>query len=129
MRDYKLVDVGVKLEDQEGGLKPIVKLVDRETLLKERQQKLEEIEKKRLEKEAAKAKLAAEKAAKEAKNKIPPSEMFRGESDKYSQFDENGIPTHDTQGEPLAASQVKKLKKLHAQQEKVYQKYIASQSQ
>lgn len=124
VRDYKLVDIGVKLEDQEGGLAPIVKLVDRETLIKEREQKFAEIEKKRKEKEEAKAKQEKERAAKEAKAKVPPSEMFRSETDKYSQFDENGIPTHDNNGEALSASQVKKLKKLHTQQDKLYQKYL-----
>lgn len=124
VRDFKLVDIGVKLEDQEGGLAPIVKLVDRETLIKERDQKFAEIEKKRKEKELAKEKQQQEKAAKEAKAKIPPSEMFRSEVDKYSQFDENGVPTHDASGEQLSASQVKKLKKLHGQQEKLYQKYM-----
>jgi len=124
IRDYKLVDVGVKLEDQEGGLAPIVKLVDRETLIKEREQKFAEIEKKRKEKEEAKLKQQAEKAAKDAKAKVPPAEMFLAETDKYSLFDENGFPTHDAAGEKLSASQLKKLKKVHAQQEKLHQKFL-----
>lgn len=126
VRDDKLVEIGVKLEDQEGGLAPIVKLVDRETLLKEKQQKLEEIEKKKREKEEAKKKQQEEQAAKEAKAKIPPNEMFRSETDKYSQFDENGVPTHDVAGEKLSASQIKKLKKQYTQQEKLYKKYIGN---
>lgn len=126
VRDEKLVDIGVQLEDQEGGLAPIVKLVDRETLLKERQQKLDEIEKKKREKEEAKKKQLAEQAAKEEKAKIPPTELFKNETDKYSLFDENGVPTHDTTGEKLSASQIKKLKKLYAQQEKLYKKFIGS---
>jgi len=127
VRDNRLIELGVKLEDQEGGLAPVVKLVDKETLLKEKQQKLDEIEKKRKEKEEAKRKQQEEKAAKEAKAKIPASEMFRSETDKYSQFDENGIPTHDASGEKLSASQVKKIKKLHTQQDKLHQKYLAEQ--
>jgi len=126
VRDEKLVDVGVQLEDQEGGLAPIVKLVDRETLLKERQQKNEEIERKKQEKEEAKKKQLAEKAAKEGKAKIPPNELFINETDKYSLFDENGVPTHDISGEKLSASQIKKLKKLYLQQEKLYKKYQAT---
>ena len=31
-----------------------------------------------------------------------------------------GIPTHDATGEPISAKQVKKLKKLYQQQEKLY---------
>ncbi|XP_066919805.1 cysteine--tRNA ligase, cytoplasmic-like isoform X2 [Clytia hemisphaerica] len=126
VRDDKLVEIGVKLEDQEGGLAPIVKLVDRETLLKEKQQKLEEIEKKKKEKEEAKKKQLAEQKAKEEKAKTPPSELFIKETDKYSQFDENGVPTHDAAGEKLSASQIKKLKKQYTQQEKLYKKYVGS---
>jgi len=61
---------------------------------------------------------------KERKAKIPPSEMFRQETDKYSQFDDDGIPTHDTDGNPLTSSQLKKLKKLWQQQNDKYQKRI-----
>ena len=49
---------------------------------------LQQEEAKRLEKEKKKQKADAERAAKEAQMKIPPSEMFRGETDKYSQFDD-----------------------------------------
>lgn len=125
-RDYKLVDIGVKLEDQEGGLAPIVKLVDKETLIKEREMKFAAIEEKRKEKEIAKAKQMLEQANKEAKAKVPPSEMFRNEVDKYSKFDENGIPTHDASGEPISGAQIKKMKKAYNQQEKLYQKYLST---
>ncbi|XP_048585509.1 cysteine--tRNA ligase, cytoplasmic-like isoform X2 [Nematostella vectensis] len=120
LRDNKLVDVGVLLEDQEGDQKAVIKFVDRETLLKERQQKLEEQAKKQRQKEEAKRKQEEEKAAKEAKARIPPWDMFKQEKDKYSAFDEQGIPTHDASGEPISGKQVKKLKKLYQQQEKLY---------
>lgn len=120
LRDESLPELGVKLEDVEGGHSPVIKFVDRETLLKEKQQQLEEQEKKRKQKEEAKKKLEAEKAAKEAKAKIPPWEMFKHETDKYSQFDEQGVPTHDQSGEPLSGKLIKKLKKSYQQQEKLY---------
>jgi len=31
-----------------------------------------------------------------------------------------GVPTHDQTGEPLSGKLIKKLKKLHQQQEKLY---------
>ncbi|MGH0176987.1 UNVERIFIED_CONTAM: hypothetical protein FKN15_074022 [Acipenser sinensis] len=68
LRDDTLPELGVRLEDHEG-LPTVVKLVDRETLLKEREEK--------------------KQAAKLAKMKIPPSEMFRSEIDKYSNFDDS----------------------------------------
>lgn len=70
---------------------------------------------------------AAQLAEKEAKKKIRPEDMFKGsyhsfftsgvqvvsseQTDKYSQFDESGIPTHDAAGEKLAKSAYKKLHK------------------
>jgi len=39
--------------------------------------------------------------------KVNPSEMFRAE---YSQFDENGIPTHTTDGKEIAKNAIKKFK-------------------
>lgn len=66
-----------------------VKLVDRETLLRERETKLQMEEAKTAEKERKKLELAKAAAEKEAKRKTPPHEMFLHETDKYSKFDEN----------------------------------------
>ena len=72
----------------------MIKLVDKEELRKEREEKLALEEKKRLEKEAKKAKAAAEAAKALEEAKIPPEEMFRKEIDKYSAWDDKGVPTH-----------------------------------
>ncbi|KAK3747619.1 hypothetical protein QZH41_013667, partial [Actinostola sp. cb2023] len=120
LRDESLPNLGVKLEDQEGDSKAVIKFVDPETLMKERLQQQEEQEKKKRQKEEAKKRLEEEKAAKEAKARIAPWDMFKHETEKYSAFDDQGIPTHDAQGEPISAKQVKKLKKLYQQQEKLY---------
>ncbi|CAB4019378.1 cysteine--tRNA ligase, cytoplasmic-like, partial [Paramuricea clavata] len=120
LRDEDLPNLGVKLEDQEESQSSVIKFVDPETLRKERQQQLEEIEKKKKEKEEMKRRQEEEKAAKLAKAQVPPSEMFKHETDKYSAFDEQGIPTHDNTGEAISAKQIKKLKKLYQQQEKLY---------
>lgn len=140
VRDDTLPNLGVRLEDHEGQ-DTVIKLVDKETLLREREEKLEVRgrsisgegafgihliwssffqmeEKKRLEKEKKKAELAAAQAspisthtllsassvnlnisnldfilppaqaAKEAQRRIPPWEMFKNETDKYSEFDD-----------------------------------------
>lgn len=34
--------------------------------------------------------------------KINPKEMFKSEVDKYSLFDEDGIPTHDKDGKEIS---------------------------
>jgi len=124
IRDVKLVDLGVQLEDQEGDLSAVVKLMDKETILKERAAKQAEIDKKTKAKEDAKRKQLEEKKAKDAKAMIHPSELFKNETDKYSKFDEQGIPTHNVAGEPISASQIKKMKKVYTQQEKLHNKYL-----
>ncbi|RUS76609.1 hypothetical protein EGW08_015618 [Elysia chlorotica] len=127
VRDVTLPELGVRLEDHEGA-PPVIKLVSREVLLKEREEKIRQEEEKRAEKERLKKKKEAELAAKSAQDKIPPSEMFRSETDKYSAFDDKGIPTHDASGQELTKSALKKLVKQYEAQEKKYSKYLKSTS-
>uniref|UniRef100_A0A674IAX1 Cysteine--tRNA ligase, cytoplasmic n=1 Tax=Terrapene triunguis TaxID=2587831 RepID=A0A674IAX1_9SAUR len=117
LRDDILPELGVRFEDHEG-LPTVVKLVDRETLLKEREEK-----KKVLNSFICNAYFILQ-AAKLAKMKIPPHAMFKSELDKYSKFDENGFPTHDTEGKELSKGQMKKLKKLYEAQEKIHKEYL-----
>uniref|UniRef100_A0A8C9JQX9 cysteine--tRNA ligase n=1 Tax=Panthera tigris altaica TaxID=74533 RepID=A0A8C9JQX9_PANTA len=99
------------------GLPTVVKLGDRETLLKEREEK-------RRGRGAGAAAGSVLQAAKLAKMKISPSEMFLSETDKYSKFDENGLPTHDSEGKELSKGQAKKLKKLLEAQERLHKEYL-----
>ena len=65
------------------------------------------------------AKAAAEK---EARKSIAPVDMFKPpHCDLYSQFDEDGVPTHDAAGEKLSKSGIKKLKKDWDKQRKLYE--------
>uniref|UniRef100_A0A4X1U3R9 Cysteine--tRNA ligase, cytoplasmic n=2 Tax=Sus scrofa TaxID=9823 RepID=A0A4X1U3R9_PIG len=123
LRDDILPELGVRLEDHEG-LPTVVKLVDRDTLLREREEKKRVEEEKRRKKEEAARKRQEQEAAKLAKMKVPPGEMFLSESDKYSKFDENGLPTHDAEGKELSKGQAKKLKKLFEAQEKLHKEYL-----
>lgn len=66
-----------------------VKLVDRETLLKEREAKKAFDAEKSAEKERKRLEVAAAQAAKDVQRKIDPKEMFLSETEKYSAFDEN----------------------------------------
>lgn len=125
LRDEILPNIGVRLEDREGG-PSAVKLVDKTTLLRERElKKAQELEK-AAEKERKKAELAALSAAKDAAKKVNPKEMFLHETDKYSAFDEKGLPTHDIDGKEVSKGQIKKLQKLQQAQEKKYNEYLAS---
>lgn len=125
LRDDVLPNRGVRLEDREGQPSAL-KLVDKDILLKEREVKRRVEAEKAAEKERKKAEAGAAAAAKEAQKKINPKDMFRGETDKYSAFDDNGLPTHDLEGKEISKGQQKKLQKLQQQQEKKYNEYLAS---
>merc|ERR1719452_427115 len=122
LRDEVLPNLGVRLEDKENEA-TVIKLVDREELMKEKAAE----EKKRLDKEAKKAEAAAKAAALEAAKRMPPSEMFKAETDKYSAFDDKGFPTLTKEGEEIPKSQLKKLQKAYAAQEKKYNEWVKSQ--
>lgn len=129
LRDAILPEVGVRLEDRENA-PTAVKVVDKETLMREREAKRRAAEEKQLEKERKRAELEAQKAAKDAQKRIKPDEMFTvGEwVGKYGQFDENGLPTHETDGKEVSKGQLKKLQKLYQTQKKLYEEFIASQN-
>ncbi|XP_071636583.1 cysteine--tRNA ligase, cytoplasmic-like isoform X2 [Temnothorax longispinosus] len=125
LRDDILPNVGVRLEDSnEGACK--VKLVNREELLKEKEIKKKLELEKILEKEKRKTEAAAVAAVKEAQKRISPNDMFRLEKDKYSQFDDKGLPTHDAEGKKISKGLLKKLQKLQQAQEKKYNEYLTS---
>nr|CAG4636836.1 EOG090X02DZ [Ceriodaphnia reticulata] len=77
IRDDILPNLGVRLEDRENQ-PPALKLVPRDELLKEKEEKRLAEEAKKAEKERKKAELAAKEAEKEAKRRIPPTDLFRG---------------------------------------------------
>ncbi|WKY05404.1 hypothetical protein Q1695_005982 [Nippostrongylus brasiliensis] len=122
LRDDVLPELGVRLEDRLQ--ETVVKLCDRDILLREREQKLAMEAARQAEKERK----AAEKAGKDALKRVPPQEMFsRGdEAAKYSKWDENGIPTHTADGQEISKKQRKKLEKMWETQQKNYQQATAA---
>lgn len=126
LRDEQLPNLGVRLEDKENG-PAAIKLMTREALLKEREQKRAQELEKAAEKERKRLEQLALQEARDAQKKINPKDMFRNETDKYSTFDENGLPTLDTEGKEVSKGQLKKLQKLQQAQEKKYNEYLASQ--
>ncbi|CAH2268188.1 jg8194 [Pararge aegeria aegeria] len=120
LRDDVLPELGVRLEDKPD--RTVVKLVSKEELMKEREEK----KRQEAEKLRKKQELLEAQRAKEEQKKIPPTEMFKRENDKYSMFDDKGLPTHDFEGKELSKGLVKKLQKLQQAQEKKYNEYLAS---
>ncbi|CAG8441231.1 7243_t:CDS:10 [Acaulospora colombiana] len=128
LRDTELVDLGVSLDDQEDG-KALVKLVDRDELIKSREERLRAQAEKAAKKEAAAKAKEEEKRKRLEQGKIDPEMMFKEAKDEegkdlYSAFDEMGIPTHDNNGEELSKNRVKKLKKEWEVQKKLNAEYL-----
>ncbi|XP_064542513.1 cysteine--tRNA ligase, cytoplasmic [Drosophila montana] len=125
LRDDVLPNLGVRLEDKDGG-KFAVKLVDRDMLLREREAKQAAEAERAAEKERKKQAMAEAAAAKESQRRIDPKKMFLSETEKYSAFGEDGLPTHDKDGKEISKGQLKKLQKLQQQQEQRYKEYLAT---
>lgn len=126
LRDEDLAELGVRLEDRDGEV--VLKLVGREALLKEREEKARQEQQKRLEKERRRLEQLKVEAEREAQRRVAPHQMFRGDTDKYSQWDDKGMPTHDKEGKEVSKGQLKKLQKLYQAQEKKYNDFLASQA-
>lgn len=124
LRDEVLPNLSVRLEDKEG--QSVIKLVDKEVLLKEKEEKKRREEQKKAE-QLAKAEAQRQKEKeREEQRKINPKDMFKSQIDKYSAFDEEGLPTLDNEGKEVSKGQQKKLKKLQQQQETKYAEYLKS---
>ena len=76
--------------------------------------------------EKAKADAAAAEREKLEKGKLNPLEMFKADKE-FSEWDEEGLPTKDANGEVVAKSRAKKLKKDWERQKKLHEAYLASQ--
>ncbi|XP_055341904.1 cysteine--tRNA ligase, cytoplasmic-like isoform X2 [Paramacrobiotus metropolitanus] len=127
VRDDILPNLGVRLEDREGDNQPsAIKLVDRETLLREKEAKVKVEQEKKAEKERKRLELEQARLAKEKILQTPPDQLFRLQIDKYSQFDGKGIPTHDEKGQELSKGQIKKLQKAYEQHEAQFNKRVTN---
>ncbi|CAG8805122.1 24719_t:CDS:10, partial [Cetraspora pellucida] len=130
LRDIDLVNLGVSLDDQEDG-KALIKFVDKDVLIKAREAKLQLQAEKAAKKEAAAKAKEEERKRKLEKGKLAAEDMFKEEKDEdgkilYSAFDEQGIPTHDSNGEELSKNKIKKLKQKWDIQKKLNDEYLAT---
>lgn len=122
IRDELLPPLGVRLEDRDDGA-TCIKLVNAAELMQEIKAKKEQEIARKQEKEKKKAEQAAKQASKEAVK--DPIDMFQ--TPEYTQWDANGIPTHDKDGNEITKSQTKKLTKQMEAQKKKYEKWLAQQ--
>jgi cysteinyl-tRNA synthetase len=120
IRDEVLPPLGVRLDDTAEG--SLWKLADKQELMKEMELK-RKAEQARL---LAKQEQARREQERLEKAKVPPSEMFRSQADKYSAFDDSGFPIHDHEGKELSKGTAKKLRKEYDAQVKAHNKYLES---
>lgn len=114
--------LGIQLEDKKPGEPATWKFVDKEELIKE----IEAKKQAKLQKEQEKIARAELELKKKSTSGAEWFKVF--ESDKYSKFDENGLPTHDIKDKEIPEAKRNGFKKLQAKQQGVYEKWVASQA-
>ncbi|KAL6722340.1 cysteinyl-tRNA synthetase [Lecanora helva] len=113
LRDIHLFDRGVYLEDREDQpalIRPVTK-----ELRAARQEKEERARQKQKAKEAREK----EAASRADKGRLSPKDMFQTE--EFSAWDVEGLPTHEKNGEELTKSKRKKLQKDWERQKKLHE--------
>ncbi|KAF2095940.1 cysteinyl-tRNA synthetase [Rhizodiscina lignyota] len=109
IRDKDLWDLDVYLEDPDDPSRPAVARPLTAELRTQREEKEARAAAKAAEKEK-KEKLAREKeAAEREKAKVKPEEMYR--TKEWSEWDADGVPTKDKEGNEVSKSKIKTLKK------------------
>jgi len=63
-------------------------------------------------------------AEKLAKQSVRAEDFFKTQTNLYSQFDAEGVPTHDNEGKELSKSAFKKLKKDWEKQDRLYKDWL-----
>jgi cysteinyl-tRNA synthetase len=126
VRDVGLLRAGVRIEDKPTG--PVWMLLDPATAEAEIKAKTEADQAKLAAKEKARVEKEAQEEVKRKKAMVPPGEMFRVQTEKYSAWDERGLPTHDAAGQDLSKTAKKNVQKEYEKQEKLHAKYLESQS-
>jgi len=120
LRNETLPPLGIRLNDDG---KSAWDLIGADILQKEVEMKKE------LENSKKQAKEAQQKKQQEKleKGRVPPEQLFRDQTDKYSKFDEKGLPTHDNEGNPISKNALKKLAKEYEAQGKLHEAWSKSQ--
>ena len=128
LRQETLPQLGVRLEDRPG-LPTIWKLYDKNELLKE-------LEKDKKEKEEKKQGSKTNASASNQNNKVirrinqfslSAKDWYATQTDKYSKFDENGLPTHTEKGRELTKEELNKLKKDFSKHDEKYKQFLEKQ--
>lgn len=126
VRDSDLLNLNIALDDRQGQSSLIKFLTDAERqellkLIEEKELRQKEKELKKIQQQKLKEQQELEK---KEKAKTKPEDMFKSQTDLYSEFDaESGLPTKDKDGNDVTKSMLKKLKKLQDAQRKLHLQY------
>lgn len=123
IRDDDLTNIGVYLDDRGEGQSALPKFIPASELLAQKEEKASKEREKVAAKE--KARLDREKAEleKAEKAKLSPHDMFRDE--RFSAWDEEGLPTKTKEGDDVPKSALKKMKKDWERQKKAHEEWKA----
>ena len=120
LRDDILPELGVRIEDK-GNEGSLWKFFDKEQYMKEKEKEKElKVNKKKQKEEEAKQR--------EMKLSMSAKEYYATLTDKYSAFDELGIPIKNAKGNDISKEQYNKLKKEFAKHDKQHQKWLEQQN-
>ncbi|OAA41694.1 cysteinyl-tRNA synthetase [Metarhizium rileyi] len=124
IRDVDLTNLGVYLDDRPDNQPSLIKFIPAAELIRAREEKAAREAERAQKKEEAR--IAREKAEQEAKEKakMPPTEMFKSD-ERYSAWDESGMPTKMKDGSDVPKSQVKSLRKMWDKQKKIHEEFKA----
>jgi cysteinyl-tRNA synthetase len=120
IRDQDLTNLGVYLDDRPDNQPSLIKFIPAAELIAAREEKAALAAEKARKKEEAR--LAKEKADEEAreKAKVRPEDLFL-KDERYSAWDEQGMPTKMKDGSDVPKSQLKSLKKLWDRQKRAHE--------
>lgn len=116
VRDTELWNLGIYLEDREAPQPALIRLVT--PGLRAARQEREERDRQR---EAAKLENEEKAQAKADKGRLSHRDMFRTE--EYGEWDADGIPVRDKEGNEITKSRAKKLRKEWERQKKLHEKW------
>lgn len=125
LRDVDLWEEGIYLEDREGEQPALVRPVTKEL----RATRLEKEERQEV-KQKAKQLRDSEAKAKADKGRLSQTGMFKTEefATEFTAWDEEGLPTKDTEGKAIAKSRSKKLAKDWERQKKLHEAWLTTHS-
>ncbi len=123
IRDNDLTNLGVYLDDRSDDQGALIKFVPKEELLAQKEEKAAKEREKVAQKEKARLERERLELEKAEKAKLSPLDMFK--DDRFSAWDDKGMPTKTKEGEDIPKSALKKLGKEWERQKKLHEEWKA----